>query len=263
MRMPTQDGLAMIEGFEKRVPYVYADSAGVPTGGIGHTGNDLGAIGTPIPDAKINSWFADDVAEAVEIIEHHVPADVIAAIPSPSYDALVSFVFNVGEQAFVDPNTGAQTHFSKTLNAEKWDEVDDRMRDWVKCKGKRVQGLVNRRAAESAQWNLGFSTMLPENVSKVAAAGVASAVAAPEHSGVVPDAPAKKPALTKKGVTGTVAVLVGAAASNAPQLISSGQQLRSMVGDIKLFSALGASLIAVGVGVMLYEKMRERAKTGA
>ena len=260
MRMPTTNAYNLIEGFEARRLTVYLDIKGVPTGGVGHTGKDLPPVGTTLTAAQVELWFSADVAEAVRTIERHVPADVLAAIPDVSYDALVSFVFNVGEQAFVDPKSGKQTNFSKTLNDRRWDEVDDRMRDWVYANRVKVPGLVNRRAAESAQWNAGLVPALPSRLATVA---LPTVVHKPSQTGVVPDAPPKKPVVNTRGFAGFVTTAVGTVVGAAPDLIASGNQMRSMAGDIKFLSIVGAVIVVIGIALGLWEKIHARAKSGA
>jgi lysozyme len=268
MRQPSQKAYTLIEGFESRKLVVYPDSGTppVPTVGVGHTGRDVPPVGTKVTPEQVDAWFHADVAEAVATIYRHVPADVIADIPDVSYDALVSFVFNVGDQAFVD-KSGKQTNFSKTLNAKLWDKVDDRMRDWVFDGGKKVNGLINRRAAESAQWNLGFEPSIaaidkPELAAQAAAVAPATLMA-PEVTGIVPSPPPKVSVFSLKGITGLGATAAGAITANADDLVSTGNQLRATVGDIKLLSILGGVLVAIGMCFLLWEKLHDRSKSGA
>jgi lysozyme len=267
MRAASENAEKLIEGFEGRRLVVYRDGGGVPTGGIGHTGRDLPAVGATVTDAQVEAWFKADLLEAEQTIAKHVPQDVLDAIPAVSYDALVSFVFNVGEQAFVDPKTGKQTNFSKTLNAKLFDQVDDRMGDWVYDNGRKINGLVSRRAAEAAQWNLGFEpSVAPAAAAPMAAAAAAASTATAlpaEVTGMVPTAPPKTPALSGKAIAGVATSVLGVAASNAPTLIASGQQLRSMVGDIKVLSIAGAVLIALGTALVLWHNITAHRASGA
>ena len=269
MRNPTPNAAALIESFEKRCMRVYNDSGKppVPTGGVGHTGRDVPPVGTELSPAQVDAWFAGDILEAVQTIARHVPQQVFDAIPDESYDALVSFVFNVGEQAFVDPRTGKQTNFAKTLCACQWDKVDDRMRDWVYDGGVKVNGLVNRRSVEAQHWSMGFDTTMKPEVKQSAVTSSIAAVAAmpprPETTGLVPSAPPKAQVFGAKSVTGFVTAAVGALASNAGDLVDTGSQLRMLAGDIRVISAVGGVLVAGGVLLLLWEKLHARRNSGA
>ena len=67
------------------------------------------------------------------------------------FDALVSFVFNVGNNAFRDST------LVKVLNAGHFDQVPTQLRRWIRDNGKIVKGLINRREKEIALWNTPIS----------------------------------------------------------------------------------------------------------
>ncbi len=62
------------------------------------------------------------------------------------FDALTSFTYNTGEGAF------SRSTLLKQLNAGNYNAVPGEMGKWVYGGGRRLQGLVNRRAAEAATW---------------------------------------------------------------------------------------------------------------
>lgn len=76
--------LTMIEG--KKL-FVYADSRGIPTAGIGHTGTDVPPLGTPVSPEQVQSWFEQDQAPLLELVKDK---------PVLEGAALVSFGFNCG-----------------------------------------------------------------------------------------------------------------------------------------------------------------------
>ena len=84
--------------------------------------------------------YAEAVAEAVRI-----------PLTQNQFDALVSFAFNIGLPAFRDST------LLRRLNAGNLAAVPSEMRRWNKSDGQVVQGLVNRREAEIAQ----FETQSP------------------------------------------------------------------------------------------------------
>lgn len=61
------------------------------------------------------------------------------------FDALLSFTYNVGEAAFCNST------LVKLLNAGDYEGACRQIPRWVNVKGRRVQGLVNRREREMRQ----------------------------------------------------------------------------------------------------------------
>jgi lysozyme len=58
------------------------------------------------------------------------------------YDAFVSFAYNIGPKAFCNSTLVAK------LNKEDYEGACNEMARWVYVKGRKVQGLVNRREKE-------------------------------------------------------------------------------------------------------------------
>ena len=65
------------------------------------------------------------------------------------FDALVSFVFNLGAGAF------AESTLLRELNAGRYDAVPLQLDRWVKAGGKTLEGLVRRRKAEGVLFSQG------------------------------------------------------------------------------------------------------------
>jgi lysozyme len=85
----------------------------------------------------------------LERFERVVDATITVPLNDNQFAALVSFAFNVGVDAF------AKSTLRKKLNAGQYDAVPGELMKWVSSKGKRMDGLVNRRAAEIGTWNKG------------------------------------------------------------------------------------------------------------
>ena len=90
----SEQGLALLIEREGKRNDAYRDSVGVWTIGVGHTGPEVHA-GLHWTDEQVEEALAKDVQRFEDAVEFCVTAD----IPQHAKDALVSFSFNVGEQA--------------------------------------------------------------------------------------------------------------------------------------------------------------------
>ncbi len=144
-RRISEEALAHLKRWEGLRLDAYRDGGGVWTIGYGHTA----AAGAPRPEAGMTITEVEaerilraDLAWAERAVERHV------AVPlgEGQFGALVSFVFNVGETAF------AGSTLLRRLNAGDYAAVPEQLQRWVHDGGRRVEGLVNRRAAEAGLW---------------------------------------------------------------------------------------------------------------
>jgi lysozyme len=119
----------------------YYDDAGVLTIGWGHTGGDFD-LNTVWSQNDADAQFLLDVQPDVDCIN----ALVKVALTQNQFNALVSFVYNVGQEAFKRSTLLAK------LNAGMFLSVPVEMRKWVYAGGHFVQGLQNRRDSEINQW---------------------------------------------------------------------------------------------------------------
>jgi lysozyme len=133
---PEQSTYDLIMRFEGFSPTAYQDVKGVWTIGYGHTGNVQ--PGDTRTQAQAQQDLIDDVAIAVRAVN----AGVGVPLTQNQYDALVSFTYNVGNNAFL-----ASTLLAK-LNAGDYQGAADQFARWNKSGGKAVAGLTNRREAE-------------------------------------------------------------------------------------------------------------------
>lgn len=90
-------GLAMIRRFEGCVLRIYPDISGHPTIGVGHriTGEWQPDMTWTMEQAM--DRLAVDVGDASKCIRDHV----LVPLSQPQFDALVSFVFNIGRTNFI------------------------------------------------------------------------------------------------------------------------------------------------------------------
>lgn len=130
------------EGY-REVPYM--DAGGVLTVGYGHTGKDVRA-GENVSLERAQELLRADVATAEACINKYVT--VIQN--QHQFDALVSFVYNVGTEAF------KKSTLLQTINSGDVEGISNQFMRWVNVAGKRNKGLVNRRAAECRLYHGGI-----------------------------------------------------------------------------------------------------------
>lgn len=115
----------------------YLDGGGVWTIGYGHTGADVRG-GLTIPLSEAERLLTRDL----RVAEGHVNDAVKVKLTQNQFDALVSFVYNVGGGAF------RSSTLLKLLNAGDYEGAANQLPRWNKDNGKVVKGLTNRRHEE-------------------------------------------------------------------------------------------------------------------
>ncbi|EHJ0509551.1 lysozyme [Salmonella enterica subsp. enterica serovar Mishmarhaemek] len=135
--MKTSDnGRAFIRAGEGVKLAAYQDGGGVWTIGYGHTrGVKQGQV---INHEQADEFLNNDLRQ----VESCISERVTVPLNQNQFDALVSFVFNVGRQAFSDST------LLKKLNEGNYRAAADQFTRWVYDNDKFVQGLYNRRVAE-------------------------------------------------------------------------------------------------------------------
>lgn len=103
----------------------------------GHT--RTGARGARITPAEGERLLLQDIKPA----EAAIAQNVIIALKQNQYDALVSFVFNVGAGAF------ARSTLLKYLNRGEFSKVCGQFMRWDKAGKRKLLGLRLRRRAEA------------------------------------------------------------------------------------------------------------------
>ena len=143
----------IIKHFEGLRTDAYVDSAGVWTIGYGHTA----AMGAPIPKRgmSISKQQAEeilkrDIEKTVDVVENIVGPEHISNLTDEQVAALVSFTFNVGGGNFKKSTLLKKIKKGDLRGAAK--EFDR----WVYAGGKKLRGLVRRRAAERELFESGF-----------------------------------------------------------------------------------------------------------
>ena len=129
--------VAIVQRFEGCKLSAYPDATGIWTIGYGHTPSRDGQI---ITQNKADQLLEADLAKAFSYVQTYVKVPLTPAM----YDALASFVFNVGARAFLDSTLLGR------VNASEYLDVPAQLLRWVHAGPKVLLGLVRRRIAEAA-----------------------------------------------------------------------------------------------------------------
>jgi lysozyme len=161
--MPSMDistpGLELIKRWEGEPgtgsfsPRVYNDVAGYPTIAYGHklTAAEVAsqAFKDGVDEATATRLLKADAATAVAAVNRGVQVELTAG----QFDALVSFVYNVGAGNFMSSTA------LRMVNARDWDAVPAALALFNKVRQNGVlvpsNGLAARRAAEGAMFRAG------------------------------------------------------------------------------------------------------------
>lgn len=131
-----QKGLDLIKSFEGLRLTAYRDAVGILTIGYGHTGDVR--VGQVITNNQANELLIKDIGWAEKAVNRltQVP------LSQGQFDALVSFVFNLGENNF------RKSTLLKKLNACDFDGASNEFIKWNRAGGQVLNGLTKRRTAE-------------------------------------------------------------------------------------------------------------------
>lgn len=133
--------LDLIRKFEGLRLRAYLCPAGIPTIGYGHTGADVTIGMAPITVAQAEAEMLLDAdrfvraALAMSPILHDNP-DRLAAI--------ADFCYNLGTTRY------KASTLKRRVDAADWDGAADELQKWVWGGGRKLPGLVMRRAAEAS-----------------------------------------------------------------------------------------------------------------
>ncbi|OTG87179.1 lysozyme [Acinetobacter sp. ANC 4558] len=140
LRDISEKGYALIREFEGFRANAYLDSAGIWTIGFG----TIKINGKPVKKGdtctkeQAEQWLKLDCLWVDACLDKYITI----VVTQNQFDALASLVYNIGETAFK-----SSTLLTK-LNAGDFKAAADNFDRWVNAGGKRLQGLVNRRAKE-------------------------------------------------------------------------------------------------------------------
>ena len=131
-------GLAvgMIAGYEGKSNKAYLDLVQVPTICYGSTRN------VRLGDVKSDNECTLLLRQEVDRIDMLVTTRVHVELQPHERAAIISLVYNIGDGNFI------KSTLLKKLNQGDIKGACNQFPRWVYAKGKRIQGLVNRRADE-------------------------------------------------------------------------------------------------------------------
>lgn len=134
----SRSGIDFIKRFESLSLTPYDDVGGKPTIGYGHliTGDDN--IGKRITRREANALLLADL----NVVERAIQRYVSVALSIDQYNALASFIFNVGVGAF------SRSTLLRKLNARDYYAASREFLRWDKVGVTPVAGLTRRRAEE-------------------------------------------------------------------------------------------------------------------
>ncbi|ENX01026.1 hypothetical protein F899_01659 [Acinetobacter sp. CIP 101934] len=139
----SEAGYDLIREFEGFKDHAYLDTGGVWTIGYGTIKYPNGTRvrqGDKCTRVQAEIWLKNDCKWVDACLDKYVKAKV----SQNQFNAMASFVYNIGETAF------AKSTFLTLLNQGNKSGAASQFDRWVFDNSKRVQGLVNRRAKEKA-----------------------------------------------------------------------------------------------------------------
>ena len=142
-RSTSARGIAIIKLFEGFRPAKYMDSAGLPTIGYGTL------IDSPAEQYLMKATITKAQATALlqkDLKRYEAAINKYVRVPlnQNQFDALASFVYNVGTGNFI------KSTLLKLINAgAPQKRIFDEFRKWNKAKGKKLSGLLKRRTKEA------------------------------------------------------------------------------------------------------------------
>lgn len=129
-------GLTLIKSFEGLQLNAYKCPAGIWTVGYGHTYGVAPGMRVTADEAEM--FLRSDLESVCQTVRDAVQTP----LTDPQFDAVVSFVFNVGATAF------RKSTMLRFLNAARYRDAAEEFPRWNRAGGKVLPGLMRRRAAE-------------------------------------------------------------------------------------------------------------------
>ena len=135
-------GIDFIKSFESFSPTKYICSGGMRTIGYGHTIKQ-GEHFEGISQCQAEEILVQDLCLA----EKSVLRNIRAPLEQNQFDALTSFVFNLGGGSLQRSSLRQKINYGGDAN-----EIYDEFVKWVYAGGKKLRGLLRRREAEAEMY---------------------------------------------------------------------------------------------------------------
>ncbi len=127
---------AVVSYYEGYKPSAYRDPVGIPTICYGHTAT--ARMGQTLSQAECTALLQQDLGHAFAVVDRRAQVE----LPPATRAALASFVYNVGEGNF------ARSTLLRKLNQGDLRGACHELSRWVYAGGRKLNGLVSRRATE-------------------------------------------------------------------------------------------------------------------
>jgi lysozyme len=170
-RRLSQKGAELIGGFEGFRGRLYDDPVGLATIGYGHlvahkrVAQLTSAERKPWAKGLTRKQGLALLRKDAKRFEDAVNRAVLVNLSQPQFDALVSFAFNIGTDAF------RKSTLVKLLNAGHRTKAADQLLRWNRAGGRELAGLTARRRRERKLFLTGMYTDAPQKQKRMIVAG--------------------------------------------------------------------------------------------
>jgi lysozyme len=144
----SKQGLELLADREAFRNEAYLDSKGIPTIGVGHTGPEV-HLGLVWTDEQVQEALQKDV----KLCEDTINLYCVQALAQHQFDALVSFAFNVGVNAF------RRSTMLRKLNQGDYEGAANEFNRWIiptevtsRRKGEKHQFRGTKFVARAKSW---------------------------------------------------------------------------------------------------------------
>lgn len=234
------DFIAKVEGV-KLTAYADPATGGDPwTIGVGHAASVK--PGDKITRARAMELLRHDLVTAAGRLRMRI-GDVVDDLTENQYAALLSFVFNLG--------ANPSWTIWKRLKSRQFDQVPGEMIKFVNANGRKIQGLVNRRAAEIQLW----STEEPGSTDEPMSSAVSRSIDTPPTP--TDPVPPQKSATIITAIT-AAATGVPVAVSQLTAAVAPYQDKSEIVQKIVTVLATLGAMAAIAVLVLTWISKRQQ-----
>ena len=156
----SKEGIRFLTDLEGVRLKMYRCEAGLPTIGVGHLlkrselssgkikiGNQLVKYAQGLTEDQAATLLTQDLSKHGMVVSNFTVPGFVCNLEQHQFDALVSFCFNVGINAY------KKSTLVKRIKSGDSDDVPNQLMRWVYVAGTKSKGLTNRRKAEVKLWS--------------------------------------------------------------------------------------------------------------